>query len=104
MEEDKSDVDDATSSFMGQELSLDHRYNCKRQCEENCKNLESDQFWERLIDVAPVAKAQSEVLERHPNYHWNQFNNIAVSCLDFMDLTQKHHYNVDYLVGAVVEE
>lgn len=67
MEEDKCNVDDATSSFMGQELALDHRHDGKWQCEENCENLESDQFWECLIDIASVAKAQSEVLERNPD-------------------------------------
>ncbi len=91
MEEDKRDVDDTTSSFMRQELALNHRHDRKWQCEENCENLESDQLWKCLIDIASVTKAQSEVLERHPNEHWNQFDNSAVSCLDFMDLTKKHH-------------
>ena len=39
LKEDKSDVDKATGSLMGQIIVLDHRQDCERQGEEDSENL-----------------------------------------------------------------
>jgi hypothetical protein len=69
LKEDKSDVDKATGSLMGQIIVLDHRQDCERQGEEDSENLKGYQLWESLVYIASIAKAQSEVLQKNPNDH-----------------------------------
>lgn len=51
---------------MWQEERLCHRQDAEGQREENGEDLEGNQLGEGLVDVARVAKAQSEVFDRDP--------------------------------------
>jgi len=89
LEEDKSTVDEAAAALMRQVLLLSEWHDGEWQREEDCENLERDQLRECLIDITAVAEAQTEILDREPDYEAckvGKLFGVKLSCLHPVDL------------------
>ena len=53
---------------MGEQMLLKKRHYTKGYNEENSKDEESNQFWERLVDITGIPETKPRELDRHPNY------------------------------------
>ena len=66
LEEDEATVHQAARALVRQKLFLGQWHHGEGEREEDGEDLEGDEFGERFVDVASVAKAHSEVFDWEP--------------------------------------